>query len=118
MARLGELLVAAGRITAAQLEEGLRAQILYGGRLGTNLVELFHLDLDAIALGLARQHGVPAALGKHFERCDVTVQARLPPVVAERWSVVPIGRLADRRERIAIASLDPLPADAREDLSV
>jgi len=117
MARIGELLVAAGKITPAQLEEGLRAQVLYGGRLGTNLVELFHLDLDAIALALARQQGIPAALGKHFERCDVTVQARIPAVIAERLSVVPIGRLADRRERIAIASSDRLPPDALDDLA-
>jgi len=117
MARLGELLVAAGRITEEQLDEGLRAQVLYGGRLGTNLVELFHLDLDAIALALARQKGVPAALGKHFERCDVTVQARLPPVLAERWAVVPIGRLANRRERIAVASSDVLTADVKDDLA-
>jgi hypothetical protein len=117
MARLGELLVAAGRITAAQLDEGLRAQVLYGGRLGTNLVELFHLELDAIALALARQHAVPAALGKHFERCDVTVQQRLPAEVADRWSAVPIGRLADRRERIAVASSDPLSLDALAELA-
>jgi hypothetical protein len=117
MPRLGELLVAAGRITAAQLDEGLRAQVLYGGRLGTNLVELFHLELDAIALALARQHGVPAALGKHFERCDVTVQQRLSPELANRWSVVPIGRLADRRERIAIASCDPLSHDALAEIA-
>src|SRR6185369_16973455 len=79
--------------------------------------ELFHLELDAIAMALARQHGVPAALGKHFERCDVTVQQRLPAEVADRWSAVPIGRLADRRERIAIASSDPLPNDALAELA-
>jgi hypothetical protein len=117
MARLGELLVAAGRITTAQLDEALRAQVLYGGRLGTNLVELFHLELDAIALALARQHGVPAALGKHFERCDVTVQQRLAAEVAQRWSVVPIGRLADRRERVAIASCDPLSYEAMAEIA-
>jgi hypothetical protein len=117
MARIGELLVAAGRLTPAQLDEGLRAQVLYGGRLGTNLIELFHLELDHVAMALARQHGVPAALERHFERCDVTVQQRLPAEVADRLSVVPIGRLADRRERIAIASCDPLTYDALAELA-
>ncbi len=109
--------MAAGQITAAQLDEGLRAQVLYGGRLGTNLVDLFHLDLDAVALALARQHRVPAALGKHFERCDLTVQGRLTPALAERWGVVPIGHLADRRDRIAVAAMDPIPAEGRAELA-
>ncbi|MCE9571898.1 MAG: hypothetical protein K8W52_01960, partial [Deltaproteobacteria bacterium] len=117
MARLGELLVAAGQITAAQLDEGLRAQVLYGGRLGTNLVDLFHLDLDVIALALARQHRLPAALGKHFERCDLTVQARLTPALAERWGVVPIGHLADRRDLIAVAAMDPIAAEGKAELA-
>src|SRR5215208_105393 len=44
--RIGQILVAAGRLSPAQLDEALRAQVLYGGRLGTNLVELGHVDLD------------------------------------------------------------------------
>jgi hypothetical protein len=110
--RLGQILVAAGRITPAQLDEGLRSQVLHGGRLGTNLVELGHLDLDGLALALARRHGIPAALLKHFERCDMTVQGRLPVSLAAQWSVVPIGHLADRRNRIAVAAMDPLPPHA------
>jgi hypothetical protein len=110
--RLGQILVAAGRISPAQLDEALRAQVLYGGRLGTNLVELGHIDLDALALALARLHGIPAALLKHFERCDLTVQSLLPPALAAQWQVIPIGHLADRRSRIAIAALRPLPAEA------
>jgi hypothetical protein len=109
--RLGQILVAAGRISPAQLDEALRAQVLYGGRLGTNLVELGHLDLDALALALAREHGIPAALLKHFERCDLQVQSLLPPALAAQWQVVPIGHLADRRSRIAVAALAPLPPE-------
>jgi len=107
--RLGQILVSAGRITPAQLDEGLRAQVLYGGRLGTNLVELGHVDLDGLALALARQHAIPAALRKHFERCDLAVQGQLPAGLAAQWKVVPIGHLADVRSRIALASMDPLP---------
>ena len=39
MARLGELLVASGLLTPERLEQALRAQIMWGARLGTNLVE-------------------------------------------------------------------------------
>ena len=40
MPKLGELLVASGLLTADQVEQALRAQVLWGGRLGTNLIEL------------------------------------------------------------------------------
>ncbi|QSQ18110.1 general secretion pathway protein GspE [Myxococcus landrumensis] len=38
--RLGEQLLKDGLVTAAALEEALEAQVVHGGRLGTNLVEL------------------------------------------------------------------------------
>jgi hypothetical protein len=34
--RLGELLIEEGKVTPEQIAEGLRAQVIYGGRLGTN----------------------------------------------------------------------------------
>src|SRR5688572_10113052 len=44
--RLGERLLVVGLVSEAAVAEALGAQMAYGGRLGTNLVELFHLDLD------------------------------------------------------------------------
>ncbi|MEO7730494.1 MAG: hypothetical protein ABIY55_05940, partial [Kofleriaceae bacterium] len=64
MPRLGELLVAAGLLTVEQVEQAVRAQVMWGGRLGTNLVELGYIDLDKLATALSRQHGIPAALGR------------------------------------------------------
>jgi len=56
VARLGKVLVSLQLITPDQLRQGVAAQILYGGRLGTNLVELSFLDLDTLAkrVGLGR----------------------------------------------------------------
>lgn len=112
MPRLGELLVAAGVITAAQLEDGLRAQVIHGARLGTNLVELGHVELDEIAVALGRQNQLPPALRRHFERCDPDVQARLPAHLAAPHLVVPVGFLTGERARVMIAVRDRLPADA------
>jgi hypothetical protein len=108
--RLGELLVAAGVVGPAQVEEALRAQVIHGARLGTNLVELAHVELDEIAIALARLHGCPPALRRHFERCDPEVLERLPAAVAARHSVVPIGFLAGDHERIMVACRDPIDA--------
>src|SRR5215475_10427544 len=90
MARLGELLVSAGLLGSGQVEQALRAQVLWGGRLGTNLVELHYLELDPLSRALGRQHHLPAALARHFEEADPELQARLPPEIAERFSCLPL----------------------------
>ena len=117
MPRLGKALVSLQLITPDQLRQGVAAQILYGGRLGTNLVELGFLDLDALASVLARVRAMPAALSGHFDLCDRALQEQVPARLAERWKAVPIGRLAHDASRIAIAAMDPLPPDGRATLA-
>jgi hypothetical protein len=114
--RLGELLVAAGVIGPAQLEEGLRAQVIHGARLGTNLVELGHVEIDQVAHALARRHQLPPAMRRHFERCDPELLARLPAGLAAIHLVVPIGFLTDGSERVMIACRDPLTPGALAEL--
>jgi len=109
VARLGELLIGRGLITQGQLDEALRAQVLYGGRLGTNLVDLDFITVDDLALALAQQFDLPPALTQHFERCDLDVQQMVPAQFAAAWLVIPIGRLADGTERVAVATAAPLP---------
>jgi hypothetical protein len=108
MARIGELLVHAGLVTQAQVDEALRSQVVWGGRLGTNLIELESVDLDDLALWLGRQHQMPAALRRHFEGADPELQARVPPAMAAAWGVIPIARLSTDDQQIAIACLGPL----------
>lgn len=112
MARLGELLIAAQLLDAEQIERALRAQVMWGGRLGTNLVELGLLDLESITRALGRQHGLPAALARHFDKADPELQERLPPELAERWSAIPLFHVGPQKAKIAVAVLDPLPLTA------
>ena len=93
MARLGELLVQAGAITADQLQFALRYQKQHGGRLGTNLVELGFLSESALAKTLSAQLRLPAvsAGGK---------LALVEPVAAS----APGGRTADPSGRLAGAA--------------
>src|SRR6476646_1138467 len=107
MPRLGELLVAAGLLTVEQVEQALRAQVMWGGRLGTNLVELHYLELDPLSKVLARQHRLPAALARHFEKADPELQRLLSPDFAERFSCVPLLRMGPE-QHVVIASLAPL----------
>jgi len=116
MVRLGEHLAAARLLDQEQIDRALRAQVLWGGRLGTNLIELGLLDLDRISRALGRQHRVPAALSHHFENADRELQERLLPELAKQWSVVPLRHVGPKKQ-IAIAVLDPLPAEALAELA-
>lgn len=111
MARLGELLIASRLIEPEKVEQALRAQVVWGGRLGTNLIELGCIELDALSRALGRQHTVPAALGRHFDKADPDLQRAFPAELARQYSVVPLFHVgADRK--IALVSLDPLGSDA------
>ncbi len=114
MLRIGELLVAASVLEADKVEQALRAQVVWGGRLGTNLIELGFVDLDALSRALGQQHGLPAALARHFERANPELQAVLPAELAERYSCVPLLHLADHK--IALAAMDPIDDEGLAEL--
>lgn len=115
MARLGEQLIAAGVVSADKVEQALRAAVVWGGRLGTNLIELGCIDLDELSRALGQRHGAPAALNRHFEKADLELQSLLPAELAKQLSVVPLVRLSP--ERIAVVALDPLGPDGRAALA-
>src|SRR5215210_4151895 len=108
MARLGELMVAAGLLTVEQVEQALRAQVMWGGRLGTNLVELGFLDLDQLSQALGRQHRMPSALARHFDKADPVLQRKLSPEFADRYTAVPLMRVASGK--VVIATLGIMDA--------
>jgi hypothetical protein len=116
VSRLGDLLLASGLLTHEQLEQALRAQVVWGGRLGTNLIELGCLDLDSLATALGKQHALPPALGRHFDRADPVIQDDLPAEIAAKYSVVPLLRFGNP-PRVAVVSIDPLTADARDEIA-
>ena len=62
--RLGELLLEERLITPEALEEALESQVVHGGRLGTNLVELGLVQEQDLARVLGRQHNVASASGE------------------------------------------------------
>ncbi len=115
MARLGELLVSANLVPADKVEQAARAQVVWGARLGTNLIELGAITLDDLSRVLGQQHGVPAALERHFEKADPELQAQLPAEVAREFSVVPLVRLSP--QRIAVVAIDLLRVEALEALA-
>lgn len=113
--RLGEQLLATGAIDVATLEQALRAQVVLGGRIGTNLVE-HGVPLDVIAAALAAQRELPAATIRDFDNADPTLRRRLSPRLAATLGVVPLSREADGRVRVAVMA--PLAAEAMAELEI
>lgn len=105
--RLGEILLHAGVIDAEQLAAAFRQQVVYGGRLGTNLIELGYADPDQIARALARQHRVPAALRRHVSRHDPAVLGLVPRELAASTMAVPIAFSMADGKRLVACMRDP-----------
>jgi type IV pilus assembly protein PilB len=87
--RLGEMLVDAGLITPAQLQEALRHQRFAGGRMGTNLVALGFVSEEVLMDFLAHQTGVPRADFRTLN-VDSDVLKRIPRRLAEQLTILPI----------------------------
>ena len=110
--RLGQVLVHSGVIDAEQLQAALRQQVVYGARLGTNLIELGYATADQIAHGLAKLHRVPAALTRHLERHDPAVLQRISPQLAAASAAFPIAYSMAGGRRLVACMRDPTDREA------
>ena len=102
--RLGEMLRRIGALTKAQLEQALRAQSIYGGRLGTNLVEMGLLGEEELAHLLNRKMGIPYVEVSALESIPVEVIGIVPHEMLQRHRVLP---LAVYGKRLTLAMADP-----------
>lgn len=104
--RLGDLLLQKGLVTTAQLDEALKYQVIFGGKLGTNLIEMGILEEDDIARALSQQYRVPTPTADEVMNVEPQVLALLPRELIEQHSVVPL-KLEGRR----LTLLMPDPAN-------
>jgi hypothetical protein len=104
VAALGQLLLGAGAVTREQLTTALRQQVIYGARLGTNLLELGLVDHDQVAAALGRLHGAPAALASHLAGADPRARTRVPAALCAELVALPLGFAGDR---LVVCMRDP-----------
>jgi len=112
--KVGSMLVKHHVITEAQLEEALRNQVIFGGKIGTNLIELGYLSADKLADFLSKNKGVPAVTTKQLEAIPADVIALLPPDVVKKHQVIP---LSLEKKRLTVAMADPADLAAIDRLS-
>src|SRR5438132_3042619 len=97
MAKIGELLIRGGHLTPDGLEEALDWQVLYGGRLGTNLLELKLVEEEQLARALGKQLGAEVAWGEL--QIDPALVSAVPKHIADRQELVP-WKLEKRRLKV------------------
>ena len=102
MKRLGEILLGRGLVTADQLAEALKTQVIYGGRLGTLLVQFGFLRIDDLGRCLSIQHGVPQVSMEELEGATMEARKLLTRELAERCNAIPVA-LEGQTLRLAMA---------------
>jgi hypothetical protein len=89
MMTLGKTLLLRKDINLIQLNLALDFRVFYGGKLGTNLLELGIISEDTLSQALAQSLGIPPALKADLENVAPDVLATIPPEVAYRSQAVP-----------------------------
>ncbi len=102
--KLGEALVKESLITKEQLKLALERQVIFGGRIGTNIVELGILKERELASFLSRFFKVPVADPTLLGEVDSETVSCITKEVAEKYKVVPFKK---ERNRLYVAMLDP-----------
>ena len=105
--KLGTLLLRNAAIGLTQLEAALRNQVLYGGRLGTNLVELGYIDLELLSAYLAELSGLPIATPTLLDQADAGLIEQLGADDAHRLRAIPLGYLGEGTDTVAVALVEP-----------
>jgi hypothetical protein len=112
--RIGELLLKEGILSRQQLEEALNAQLIYGGKLGTNLVEHGFVTEEFLTSFLSKQCNVPAVGIEKLENIPSEVIKSITRDLAERHKVIPFRK--DKR-RLDVALVDPTNLKAIDEVA-
>lgn len=111
---LGEMLIDAGLLTRAQLESALKNQVIFGGRLETNLIELGFLAEEELASFLSKKLELPCATAEQLMSVAPDIIQLIPKEVADKYKVIPLGR---DKKRLTLAMLDPADLSAIDAIS-
>lgn len=102
--KLGEAMVKEGLITNDTLARSLERQIIFGGRLGTNLVEMGAISEENLARFLGKLLGVPYAEPARFEEVPQDALDAVKAELAQKYIIFPLKK---ERSRLHLAMKDP-----------
>ncbi|MEW6054314.1 MAG: hypothetical protein AB1552_11095 [Nitrospirota bacterium] len=102
--KLGEALVKEALITRQQLDQALKRQVQFGGRIGSNLVELRFIEEDELSGFLSRFFKIPAVSPEMLASIPEEVQNSLDRETIDKYKILPFRK---ERNRLHTAMLNP-----------
>lgn len=112
--KLGEILIERNLITPDQLDEATEIQCLYGGRLGTSLIELGAVDEDMLTHVLSKANHLAYFKPSLLMEVPADILALVPTKLALQHMVVPCKL---QGKRLFLAMTDPSDLSSIDDLS-
>jgi hypothetical protein len=98
----------------AELEEASQATVLYGGRLGTALIELGILTPEQLDEALARHHGLPEIPREWLARPDAGARAALHVDLIKRHRAFPLNF---EKRSLHVGMVDPRNEEVLDNLA-
>jgi len=99
-----DMLLNAGRINRDQFEEALRNRVLYGGKIGTSLIELGYISEEDLARFLSWKLDVPYVPPEQLLNIPPEIIALLPRELALKYGAIP---LSLDKKRLSLVMSDP-----------
>ncbi|MFO7984084.1 MAG: hypothetical protein R6V08_11575 [Desulfuromonadales bacterium] len=112
--KLGELLVREGLVTEKDLEEALRHQVIYGGKLGGNLIEMGFVEEEKMARVLSKKLGITYVPPEKLQNLPSDLLDIVPKNIAEKYRVLPVAR---ENKKVFLAMADPADLNAIDEIA-
>ena len=109
-----DLLEEAGQITREQFDEALKNRVLYGGKIGTSLLEMGLIDENELARTLSRQLSVPYVAAQELLNIPTETIQLLPRELALKYAAIP---LSLDKKRLNLAMADPNDLKAIDEIA-
>ncbi len=111
---LMDMLLEAGLITQKQSDDALRNRVVYGGRIGTSLIELGFVEEEVLARFLGRKLAVPYVSPEQLLQIPPDVICLLPEKLAIKYKAIP---LSLESKRLNLVMADPSDLKAIDDIA-
>jgi len=105
--KLSSVLVQAGAVPVRKVEEAIQRQVIYGGSLGTNLLEMGALDEEQLLLLLSQSTGLPAADYRWIDQPRAALEQLFPRQLVDRYGFLPLAHTGDRLTGLVGEGFDP-----------
>jgi hypothetical protein len=102
--KLGEALIKDALITRQQLEQALKRQVQFGGRIGTNLIELRFIEEEDLSAFLGRFFKLPVVSAEALNDIAEDVTESISRDTVDKYKILPFKK---ERNRLHTAMLNP-----------